>query len=300
MKQPAPKPVTAASYFLLRCLPVRALTARLLARPPRGTDACEAHRFPPALHPARRCLPEGRMITLDSNPQDDRNRTHIIYLHGGAYMLEATAMHRRFAGILAGRHNLRVSLLFYPLAPQSRCTQTLDRTAVLYSALRCLYGLDRFIFMGDSAGGGLALALMQRLRTLRPGHMPAAGVLFSPWLDLGLNSPLIPSYAHKEAVLPLAGLRRAGQLYAGDLDSQDPRCSPLYGGAGNLGRLLIFVSRHELFYPDCLSFYTRARRAAGTEIELVAEPRRLHCWPLMPPCSEQKNNFRQIAEFCEL
>jgi len=80
----------------------------------------------------------------------------------------------------------------------------------------------------------------------------------------------------------------------------DTRRSPLCSTADWLGKLQIFISQDELFYPDSVHFYKKAAQARDTEIELIAEQHRLHCWPVYLPFYEQVNNFQQMANFCKL
>ena len=130
---------------------------------------------------------------------------------------------------------------------------------------------------------------------------PDSIILYSPWMDIRLAHPEIEAhYAKKEAVLSLPALRRAGLRYANVLAPDDPRCSPLCGQMEGLGRIQIFISEDELFYPDAMRFYKRGQQAEGTEIEMIMEKRRLHCWPLLGPAFEQENNFRQMTRFCGL
>ena len=100
--------------------------------------------------------------------------------------------------------------------------------------------------------------------------------------------------------MSLPALRRAGLRYANGLAPDDPSCSPLCGQMEGLGRIQIFISEDELFYPDARRFYEQGQQAEGTEIEMIIEKRRLHCWPLLGPAFEQQNNFRQMIRFCGL
>ena len=131
--------------------------------------------------------------------------------------------------------------------------------------------------------------------------VPDRMVLYSPWLDISLSNLDSCSYhTRREALLPLSDLWKSGKRYAGGLCLLDLRCSPLYGQVEELGKIQVFISEDELFYPDCMRFYERAAQAKGTEIEVICEKRRLHCWPLLGPAFEQENNFRQMARFCGL
>ena len=224
--------------------------------------------------------------------------------------MQALFFHRRFEEKLAIRTGCTVSLLDFPLPPQAQCIETVCAVMRMYKAISLLYRQHRLILMGDSAGGGLAISLVQKLLQI-PANNPAGKIkdirapdsiiLYSPWMDIRLAHHEIEAhYAKKEAILSLPALRRAGLRYANGLAPDDPRCSPLCGQMEGLGRIQIFISEDELFYPDARRFYEQGQQAEGTEIEMIMEKRRLHCWPLLGLAFEQENNFRQMTHFCGL
>ena len=132
--------------------------------------------------------------------------------------------------------------------------------------------------------------------------LPNRMVLCSPRLDISLSNLDNHSYhTRREVLLPLSDLQKSRTRYAGGgVCLHGPRCSPLYGQVQELGKIQIFISEVELFYPDCICFHEKAAQAKGTEIEMICEKRRLHCWPLLGPAFEQENSFRQMANFCGL
>ena len=181
--------------------------------------------------------------------------------------MQALPFHLRFAEQLALQTGSYVSLLDFPLPPEVACMETLNAVMRMYTTLSLLYRHHRLILMGDSAGGGLALVLRQMLNN-SPASNPAGEnthhavpdrmVLYSPWLDINLSNLDSRSYTRREALLPLSDLRKSCKRYAGGLCLLDPRCSPLYGQVEELGKIQIFISEDELFYPDCMRFYERA------------------------------------------
>ncbi len=135
--------------------------------------------------------------------------------------------HRRFAEKLAIRTGCTVSLLDFPLPPQAQCIETVCAVMRMYKAISLLYRQHRLILMGDSAGGGLAISLVQKLLQI-PANNPAGKIkdirapdsiiLYSPWMDIRLAHHEIEAhYAKKEAILSLPALRRAGLRYANGL-----------------------------------------------------------------------------------
>ncbi len=134
--------------------------------------------------------------------------------------MQALSFHRRFEEKLAIRTGCTVSLLDFPLPPQAQCIETVCAVMRMYKAISLLYRQHRVILMGDSAGGGLAISLLQKLLQI-PANNPAGKIkdirapdctiLYSPWLDICLTHREIePHYAKKEAILSLPALRQAG------------------------------------------------------------------------------------------
>ena len=304
------KPLSTALYYGLCSLPIKVLFSRQLAQPMRGNKALQPEKFRPEIEVVVRHSAASSITTIHSLSPKARSDAHIIYLHGGGYAMQALSFHRRFAEKLAIRTGCTVSLLDFPLPPQAQCIKTVCAVMRMYKAISLLYRQHRLILMGDSAGGGLAISLLQKLLQI-PANNPAgkikdirapdSTILYSPWLDIRLTHREIePHYAKKEAILSLPALRQAGLRYANGLAPDDPRCSPLCGQMEGLGRIQIFISEDELFYPDAMRFYEQGQQAEGTEIEMIMEKRRLHCWPLLGPAFEQENNFRQMTRFCGL
>ena len=93
--------------------------------------------------------------------------------------------------------------------------------------------------MGDSAGGGLALALALIVKE-RGLKKPDNLVLYSPWLDVSMTNPEIPDYDSKDVILNLESMDEAADLYVSDLSKKDPRVSPIYGYLSDLGGILMF------------------------------------------------------------
>ena len=304
------KPLTTAAYYMMRGLPLKPLLGRQMVSPIRSNKALQPEKFSPEVDVLTRQSATSRIITICASTPKIRTNTHVIFLHGGGYAMQALSFHRRFAERLALQTGSYVSLLDFPLPPEVQCTETLNSVMRMYTTLSLLYQHHRLILMGDSAGGGLALALRQLLNNSSANNpagknkrhaLPDRMVLYSPWLDISLSNLDNHSYhTRREALLPLSDLQKSGKRYAGGLCLHDPRCSPLYGQVEELGKLQIFISEDELFYPDCIRFYEKAAQAIGTEIEMICEKRRLHCWPLLGPAFEQENNFRQMANFCGL
>jgi acetyl esterase/lipase len=104
--------------------------------------------------------------------------------------------------------------------------------------------------MGDSSGGGICLALAQRLREENLPQ-PRRIVLLAPWLDASLSNPEIAALDNIDPFLDEDGLKYAGSVYARDVDPKNYLVSPLYGSLRGLARVTLFIGTCDILFPDC-------------------------------------------------
>lgn len=182
---------------------------------------------------------------------------HILYLHGGAYVVNFTMPHWLYMGTLAEKLNATVIAPDYPLAPDHHVTDVFDMMLPLYEKSIERAGAENLTLMGDSAGGGMALALAQELRK-KDFAQPAHIMLLSPWLDVTMSNPKITQIDKIDPVLNVQGLIASGQQYAGETDIRDPRVSPIYGSLKGLAPVTLFIGTADVLLPDCRKLKVRA------------------------------------------
>lgn len=225
----------------------------------------------------------GRLATVVPRgaPSGGHSPGHVVYLHGGAYALQD--FHWPALSLLL-RRGWTVSLVDYPLLPEHTVEETVPMVVAAWEHLRQAHPDARLTLAGDSAGGGLALVLLQRLRDLGwpTADRPAATVLLSPWVDMVLEDAATRALSRTDVVLPLTGLSRAARLYAGGRDLADPWLSPVNGDLRDLGRVQAWVGTAELFLPQCRLLADRAATASGTDLELHLAHGLPHDWALFP------------------
>lgn len=216
-----------------------------------------------------------------------------VYLHGGAYFRQITVWHWRLVRYLALTSGVEVVVPIHPLAPTATAGETVEALTVLVSDELADADPAAVTLMGDSAGGGLALAVAQRLRD--DGRaLPTRIVLLSPWLDVTVSDPIQRDLSSVDHMLAPEHLREAGRLYAGTLDVRDPRVSPLYGDLAGLPPLTVHVGTHDILLPDS----RRLRRdvdAAGGTIAVTEFARMPHVFTLMPLLAQARRSRETIA-----
>jgi len=209
----------------------------------------------------------------------------LLYLHGGGYALGSFTTHRALVSRLSRATRLRALTVGYRLAPEHPFPAALDDALAVYRSL-----VDggvaptRIVVAGDSAGGGLALAMILALRDAGQ-PLPAAGVCLSPWVDLDVAHGAAPSSAQRDPMIKPHELRIMASLYLAGANPRSPLASPLHAVLHALPPLLVQVGAAEALLDDSLRLADRVRDAGG-DVTLEQWPDMMHVWhafaPLLP------------------
>ncbi|MGW4488009.1 alpha/beta hydrolase fold domain-containing protein [Amycolatopsis sp. NPDC004368] len=200
----------------------------------------------------------------------------LLYFHGGAYTEGAAYNHREIGARLATATHTTVYLPDYPLAPEYRFPAALDAAVAAYRVLLETLPATGIATGGDSAGGGLSLALLLKLKALGVA-LPAAAVPVSPWTDLTVSAPSFTERAERDPFVSAAALKAFAAGYLGDHDPRDPFVSPLFGDLTGLPPIHLEVGTEEVMIDDSRRFHERAL-AAGVDSELVETDGAPHIW----------------------
>jgi len=219
----------------------------------------------------------------------------VLYLHGGAYINDASSSHWSFCDKLVQKTNAEVIFPIYPLTPNHTWDETFDLIRAVYQDI-LEDARAPVIIMGDSAGGGLAAAFCEYINTLGLPQ-PDKLILFSPWLDISMSNPAAADYEASDPMLSAYGLTEMGKCWAGDLDLHDYRVSPIFGDISVLQNVYLFVGTREIFYPDVTTFYDMLQ-AQGIASELYIGEGMNHVYPLypIPEASDALEQVRTILQ----
>ncbi len=217
----------------------------------------------------------------------------ILYLHGGAYVFEITPYHWELIAEMAERLGFGVTVPIYPIAPEHDFHDMFGMVGNVYRGMLEETAAEDIVFMGDSAGGNMAVVLTMMMAE-EGLPVPASHVLISPGLDVSLANPDVVEAARRDPWLDIPGGLEAIRLYGAGMDRTDWHISPLYGDLSVLPRTLLLTGSRELLSPDNLIFAKKAR-AAGVEVELVYENDMFHVWPLMPMSEARRARDRIVA-----
>ncbi len=202
---------------------------------------------------------------------------NILYLHGGGYALGSSRAHSEMASGIARAAQARVFVLDYRRAPEYPFPAALEDALLAYRWMLNSGADPRAITVaGDSAGGGLTLALLTSLRD-RGEPLPSSAVCISPWVDLEMTGASMVTKAAVDPLLTRQGLQQFADWYLGGQDAHNPLVSPLHAHLQGLPPLLIQVGTSEILLDDARRLAERAR-AAGVNATLSQYEDMPHVW----------------------
>lgn len=236
--------------------------------------------------------------TITVRPVLGATRSHIIYTHGGIYINELGRPHWWIIAELTRRTGAAVTVPLYRLAPENTYREAFGYLVSVYREVLRTAAPGDVTLMGDSAGGGLAIA---QPWAFREAGLPAPGriVAFSPWLDVTGTNPQIPKYDAVDPMLSVAGGVQAGLWWAAGDDPRTPLISPACAPATLLETVpttRIYQGTRDICMADAAVFRDRAV-AAGADVTMRVYPGGFHVFPAFPRLPESKEVYADIADF---
>jgi acetyl esterase/lipase len=222
----------------------------------------------------------------------------ILYFHGGGYIACSPATHRPITARLARLTGLSVFAPDYRLAPESRFPAALEDATASYRYLTNDRGLspDTIAVAGDSAGGGLVLAVLARLRDAGV-PLPACAVCESPWTDLSGSGASVIENEGRCAMFYPENIRDFATTYLGHASATDPQASPVFADLSGLPPLLIQVGSTELLLDDARRIHEKVIASGGSSVLDIYDDVP-HGWQMLSPMvPEARSALQSIARF---
>lgn len=211
--------------------------------------------------------------------ESSNSNISIIYIHGGSYYADFTSFHWSFLKKIIWRTNAKIIAPAYRLVPFGTYKEAFDFIVTVYKDYIKKHPNDKIILMGDSAGGGLALAIALYMK-MHEIFLLDELILISPWVDVSMNNPEIKDYVDKDPFLGVESLKASVKPWLGDLSERDWRVSPIYGDLSGLHNITIFVGTREIFYPDIVKLYKKLDIDGNNELIIGKEMN--HAYPIIP------------------
>lgn len=203
----------------------------------------------------------------------------VVAIHGGGYFSQPSLFHWLTYAELVRQTGATVVIPMYSTVSEGATAQVVVPQMTQYlQDLVTEFGADNVSVMGDSAGGGLALAAVQQI-VLEGGTPPARMVLISPWLDISMSDPAIPLTYDPIALPAAVNLANSALQWSAGLDVTDPWISPLYGPLAGLPQTTVYAGGLDAAAPDVLRLRDKAI-ADGVDISFVLAAGEWHVWPL--------------------
>lgn len=230
--------------------------------------------------------------TANSN----ENEKVMIYLHGGCYMYGNVKNYCTIPVQLSSVTGIKVLSINYGLAPENPFPKAIEDVLNIYEyLLEEGYNSNNISIVGDSAGGGLALAVVLKLKDSKL-DLPAALGLFSPWVDLTLKGDTIETLKEYDPILSKKQLEGVAKIYAGKEELDNPLISPIFADYKNFPPMMILTGGREILLSDSMNL---ARKAAlsKTTVDLIVWDNLYHVFAADSNLCESKEAIEMLGAF---
>ncbi len=209
-------------------------------------------------------------------PQEKAPQRVLFFIHGGGYASCSPHSHWGLIGRMSKDLGIRVFAPDYRLAPENPFPAGLNDVVSIYEWLLQTYKPEDIIVAGDSAGGGLALSMLLRLKELNMPQ-PLTAILLSPWADLSLRGESFTTKADIDPLLPAPTVREWASWYVGEGDAHNPLISTIYADLNDLCPLFLHVGTDEILLDDAVRLHQKAK-GTNTQVTLGIWEGMFHVW----------------------
>lgn len=210
-------------------------------------------------------------------------------------MNNITPFHWRMVEYLVKKTGATFIVPDYPLLPESNYRQTFEMMEEVFRKTVKEVDADNLIFLGDSAGGAISLALAQLLRDQRAPVQPTQLILISPELDLSKLHEDVPQYEPYDVMLTGEIFNVVIPHYVDDCPRDHFLVSPALGNLEQLGKISMFSGTHDILFPYALDFKQRLERE-GRSLNFYEYPKMMHVWAAVTWMKEARSALNQMAE----
>lgn len=231
--------------------------------------------------------------TIISEIALNENAEHLlIFIHGGAFISGPAQHHWDSVKKIAKKANYKIWLCDYPKAPEHQIDIISKNIDSIYASALKSYQADQISIIGDSVGGSLATALIQRV-ILKKGELPNKLILVTPVMDASMSNLAIKTLEKSDPMLSTEGVLSAKKMCAGSKDLKDPIISPLYGSFEGFPSTVLFLAKNDIMYPDGKLAEMKMKKS-NVDLEVFERNNMPHIWPLLPVMKAAKTALNEI------
>ncbi len=224
--------------------------------------------------------------------RNENSNSLLMFIHGGAFISGPAKHHWDSIKVIAKQTNHTIWMCNYPKAPEHKILEISNNIDSVYQSALEKYESKQIILIGDSVGGTLITALIQRL-IKKNTDQPLKIVLVSPVMDATMSNPQIDEIDLIDPMLSKTGVLSAKKMCVGDLGLEDEMISPINGSFDKFPKTILFLAEQDITYPDQL-LAVQKMKEAEVEIELVEGRAMPHIWPFLPVMKEAKAALEEI------
>lgn len=215
----------------------------------------------------------------------------LLFIHGGAFISGPSKHHWDTVETISRRTDYTIWMCDYPKAPEYTIDTISENIDAVYRLAMDKFDPHMLVLAGDSVGGTLVTALVQRLS---PDDVPARIILVSPVADATLSNPDIDAIDKKDPMLSKKGVLSAKEMAAGQSGLTDPSISPVNGNFQHFPETTLFLAENDITYPDQKRLVEKLRDA-GVKYKVVTGHNMPHIWPFLPVMKEAKHALHKIV-----
>lgn len=219
----------------------------------------------------------------------------IFYFHGGSFVCQPIMFHWRFLAILKKKTDATIIFPIYPKAPKYDYKRAYSFLFKVYKKVLRTFANKKIVFMGDSAGGNIALSFAEQLKKANL-KTPDKIIMISPCVDLTLSNKEITLLDKKniDPMLSKKALVKTCMSWANGDNLSDYKLSPINGDFKDIGEISVFSGTNEILYPDA-KLFDKVAKERGANINFVERENMLHAY-LLHPIKEAKSDLKLIIK----
>lgn len=223
---------------------------------------------------------------------NDTSSKLVLFIHGGAFISGPAQHHWDTIQEIVKQTNQTVWMCDYPKAPENDIQVISSNIDLVYQAALERYQANQITLIGDSVGGTLITALVQRL-IKKNIELPFKIILVSPVMDATMSNPQIDEIDALDPMLSKAGVLSAKKMCAGNYNLENEMISPINGSFDKFPNTILLLAENDITYPDQQLALQKLRKS-DIDIEVIEGKKMPHIWPLLPVMKEAKTALKEI------